>query len=188
MKKEVLISVLLVGVLFVSACSEEIGIETKIISEEKQIETPGETSPLYRLWKQSTFDHFFTSDENEKDEFLQQGYQLERITAYIFTTRQANTVPLHRLYNRDLDNRFYTVDDEEKEDYINNEGYEYELIVGYVYKVQAPNSVPLHRMFKAEWGDHFLTSVERIRSSAEFSTKYDYEKIIGYVYPADWEE
>jgi hypothetical protein len=64
--------------------------------------------PLYRLYNSSV--HFYTADQNEEQQDLKNGWQLEPAMGYVANTPQPDLVPLYRsrasnggyLYTTDL--------------------------------------------------------------------------------------
>ena len=91
--------------------------------------------PLYRFWNSKTGDHFYTTDENEKNTVLtteEWMYTYEGIAAYVYQTQQTNTLPLYRLWNTKNNDHFYTTNETEKNKAL--EEYIYEGIAGYACK------------------------------------------------------
>jgi hypothetical protein len=69
--------------------------------------------PLFRLYKGSIDDHFYTSDQSEADRAVEQfGYTFELIAcdAYDPNNPPAGTFQLHRFFNPQLGEHFYTTD------------------------------------------------------------------------------
>lgn len=96
-------------------------------------------------------DHFYTTNEQEKEQALQRGYKLYGAVGKIYPTQKNKTVPLYRLiFNKPevvLDklgrdaratailphgDHFYTTSEQEKNAALSN-GYSLEGIAGYVY-------------------------------------------------------
>ena len=71
------------------------------------------STPLYRYWKASVGDHFYTTNPNEigtttHGQKGRHGYVSEGITGYCFRSAVAGTVPLYRYYNGRIRDHFYT--------------------------------------------------------------------------------
>src|SRR6202048_3726650 len=68
--------------------------------------------PLFRLYKASIDDHFYTSDQAEADRAVQQfGYAFELVACDAFDPNipPAGTFQLHRFFNPQSGEHFYTV-------------------------------------------------------------------------------
>ncbi len=97
---------------------------------------PSGTVPLYRMYQPSLVDHFYTTDENERNNSVQiSGYKDEGIIAYIYPSGLCGSVPFYRLYNPTVHDHFYTADANEKNTAAKTGGYVDEGIVGYVLPV-----------------------------------------------------
>ena len=140
--------------------------------------------PLYRFWNSETGDHFYTTDENEKNRVLttkEWMYTYEGIAAYVYQTQQTNTLPLYRLWSSKTGDHFYTTDENEKNTALTTKEwmYTYEGIAGYIYPAQQTNTLPLYRLWNSENNDHFYTTSETEKNRA-LEGQYIYEGIAGY--------
>lgn len=61
-------------------------------------ETASDRKPLYRVYKKSTTDHFYTWDKGERDQAISNGYVGEGIVGYVYTSSRANTCRVYRMY------------------------------------------------------------------------------------------
>ncbi|KAJ6631299.1 hypothetical protein B0H10DRAFT_2206986 [Mycena sp. CBHHK59/15] len=87
------------------------------------------TRALHRLYDGA--DHFYTADDAEKDEALEDGgFAYEGVAGFIYETPECGSVPLYRLYNGQ--DHFYTADEDESRDAQENRGYGAQGIAGYV--------------------------------------------------------
>ncbi|TFK19153.1 hypothetical protein FA15DRAFT_709243 [Coprinopsis marcescibilis] len=95
------------------------------------------TIPLYLIYRSSPSkgDHFYTTDLSEKEGLLANNSdQCEDrgIVAFVFKDETSGGVPLHRLWNAELNDHMYTVSESEKEALMTRE-FVYEGVIGYVY-------------------------------------------------------
>lgn len=77
-------------------------------------QAPG-TVPLYRYWKGSVSDHFYTTNAEEigttiPGETGNADYMSEGVAGYCLPDPYANTVPLYRYWNAAITDHFYTTD------------------------------------------------------------------------------
>jgi hypothetical protein len=80
------------------------GIQGYILSE-----ADNDHVPLYRMYKGSIDDHFYTTSETEKNITVSSyGYTYEGIAGYVRTTKVPNHVPLYRAWNPGICDHFYT--------------------------------------------------------------------------------
>ncbi len=127
---------------------------------------PPSLVPLYRLYKSSDRDHFYRTCLNEKDKaVIQDGYNYEKIEAYIYDLPFQDVVPLYRLYNSTTTSHYYTTSTSERQNAINS-GYRDEGIAGYVYPIQRENTVPMYHLELESVTDHFYTISEFERDNA----------------------
>ena len=99
--------------------------------------------PLYRYWKGTVSDHFYTTDETEigtttPGEIGNFGYKFESIVGYCFPSEERDTVPLYRYWNPKNSDHFYTTNGMEEigtvtEGESGNHGYISEGVVCYVH-------------------------------------------------------
>lgn len=98
--------------------------------------------PLYRYWKNTVKDHFYTTHAEEigtitPGKIGNHGYTSEGIVGYCFPTQQPDTVPLYRYWNPKNSDHFYTTNGMQEIDTVTpretgNHGYISEGIVCYV--------------------------------------------------------
>ncbi|KAJ2911525.1 hypothetical protein MD484_g8889, partial [Candolleomyces efflorescens] len=143
-------------------------------------------SPLYRMWKPTVKDHFYTIDPTEYDRAAKQfGYTKEGITGYVFRNAPAGTAPLFRLWNPRTSDHLYTMSVAERDWVVGHQGYSSEGTVGHIYptksKLTCMLSKPLYRVFNTAVNDHFYTasSEERIRSIVKYG--YTDEGVAGWI-------
>jgi len=125
--------------------------------------------PLYRLFKEAGYDHYYTTKAADRDSAVAQGYKYEGSVGLIFPSQVPGTVPLHRLYLVNGADHLYTTREADRVRAV-NEGYKYEAIEGYVYSNPLPGgcwTTPFYRLYNGgAITNHFYTtdSVERYRA------------------------
>ena len=78
----------------------------------------GTTVPLYRYWKDSDTDHFYTTDPEEigtttKGATGKYDFVFEGIAGYCHPTQVADSVPLYRYWQSTSSDHFYTINPKE---------------------------------------------------------------------------
>jgi hypothetical protein len=106
------------------------------------------SKPLYRLRQQSV--HFYTTNEFEKNEKINQGFLLEGVIGYLFDSQQPGTVPLYRVMFYDTIYELTT--SRERVDWAISQEYTQapveNLIQGYVYSTNISGALPLFALNK----------------------------------------
>jgi hypothetical protein len=111
---------------------------------------PPETVPLYRYISLSSDDHFYTTNWQEislKAPGISAGpWLIEKVAGYVYLSRQANTVPLHRYVHPINNVHLYTTDICEigtlVQDSTGKGGFKYEGIAAYVIPAYPSERVP----------------------------------------------
>jgi len=75
------------------------------------------TVPLHRLFNPTSGDHFYTTDDKERNNAA--GYNSEGDACFVFPNQAAGTVRFHRLFNRRSGDHFYTTSDSERDNVTN---------------------------------------------------------------------
>ena len=123
--------------------------------------------PLYRYWKGSVRDHFYTRDSSEigtvtSGQVGKHGYVSEGIGCHIGTRQIYGSVPLYRYWKASVSDHFYTTNAEEigttTPGQTGNHGYVSEGVAGYCFPHPSYGTVPLYRYWKASVSDHFYTT------------------------------
>ena len=142
-------------------------------------------SPVHRFFTPG--DHFYTSDENEKNKVLNVlNFDYEGIEFYAFPTQVSGTIPVYRILYVGFDH-IYTTSLEEKNNLIDatmdgSSNYLYEGIIGYVYSAAKEKTKAIYRLYNPEWVDHFYTTNEAEKNGAINSVGFTDEGVIGYAY------
>ena len=128
------------------------------------------TVPLYRLFAPSTGIHFYTTDENRKQESLGSGWNSEGIAAHILNQQAPGTVPLFVLleklrFDHEEGNPIfgYTTSEQDKDQLLQNTGdtgcgyvktgdggvwhLDGNGIAGYIASTQLTGTVPLYHLY-----------------------------------------
>ena len=118
-------------------------------------------SSVHRFYSPRFKGHFFTIDENEKENIRAHdrnwNYEGEAYCAY--TNAAPGTVALHRFYSANYRGHFFTINEDEKNDIIakNWRNWKYEGIAYYVYPEAVEGAVPVYRFWSARFRHHFYT-------------------------------
>ena len=99
------------------------------------------TTPFYRSYNPSSFDHFYTMNAAEKNAVQNLGYTFEGVTGYIYAAQQLNTEPLYRMFSYS-GGHFYTMNATEKNNAVQNLGYTFEGVAGYMFTSQISAAAP----------------------------------------------
>ncbi|MGI8775561.1 MAG: hypothetical protein ACR2KQ_11250 [Actinomycetota bacterium] len=114
---------------------------------------PEPSAVLYRMWNSEKYDHYFTTNPEERDRLLNEGYRTYATEGIIFPTQERGTYPIH------TDNG----------------------IVGYAFGKQQDNTVPLYFLRGPNGeGDLFTTSTET-KDRWQLRHGWDYLGIAGYI-------
>ena len=150
---------------------------------------------LYRYWKSSVSDHFYTTNIHEIGTAAggitgHHGYVSEGTQCLLYTRQVAGTVPLYRYWKLAVSDHFYTTSQEigtTNPGVAGQHGYVSEGITGYCFPDAVAGTVPLYRYWKGSVSDHFYTT-----NAAEIGTttpgqvgRYGYssEGVACYVIP-----
>ena len=122
---------------------------------------------LYRYWRHSGTDHFYTTDINEIGTATAGAvgrfdYRSEGIQCLIYSQLVEESVPLYRYFRGGVRDHFYTTNSKEIGTTTvgrrGNHGYSSEGIVGYCFPSAKPGTIPLYRYYHQHGVDHFYTT------------------------------
>ena len=125
------------------------------------------TAPLYRYWRASVSDHFYTTNPAEigttsPGQVGKYGYKSEGIQCNIYKYNVLGSVPLYRYWQGSVSDHFYTTNAGEigttTPGQTGKYGYKSEGIVGFCMPKQMTGTVPLYRYWKGSVSDHFYTT------------------------------
>lgn len=106
--------------------------------------------PLYHLakWVPNGLAHFYTSDEQEKQDAVSDGWGKWNVVGYVSPIQLPGTIPLYRLYYGPDHDHFYTADHYAKDSAVNL-GWTYEGIIGYVLPTipEPSGTLPLYQKY-----------------------------------------
>lgn len=143
--------------------------------------------PVYRFYNKSNGTHFYTASEAERlnvTRKLSATYTYEGPAYWVNTANAANSVPLHRFYNKKKGTHFYTASEDEKQSVIATLSGTF-LYEGAVYNVSnsADNAAPMFRFYNKRTGTHFYTAsdAERDQVMNTLGGTYTYEGIGYYI-------
>ncbi len=95
---------------------------------------------MHRLYNPNSGEHFYTADENEKNNLVSVGWKYEGIG---WTAPETSDKPVYRLYNQNGGEHHYTLDASER-DYLVSLGWKFEDIGWYSADT---NGIPLYRQY-----------------------------------------
>ena len=146
--------------------------------------------PVHRFFQNQRGFHFYTADENERENIVERSIDGELNYVYenvayrgLSTNIDALTgetiegaLPVYRFFNRDTGSHLYTMDENEKS-YIdsNLDNYSFDGISYYAFESEPQDveTVPLYRMYNTISGSHLFTTDDNefntIKNSSDFS-------------------
>jgi hypothetical protein len=170
---------------------EELGYKRKanvgyvLTAENSQYKT----LPLYRLYKDSVHNHFYTTRSGEKDYAVEHhNYKYERVDGYVFSPdalRPPETEclkPLLRYWNASRKKHFYTSNWRELG--VLKNGWVYENFQGYVAATPdcyAPDAKPFYRLWHDGFQKHFYTASPDEADYAVEHYGFKRERDVGYI-------
>jgi hypothetical protein len=98
------------------------GISCYLYSDIHQIGTT-QTVPYYRLYNPNSYEHHWTTDDNEYHVLGTIGWKQEGVDGDVFSTQVTGSQPLYRLYNSNNGQHHWTMD-----------GNERRVLIGYGWK------------------------------------------------------
>ncbi|MGL6344297.1 MAG: hypothetical protein ACRC80_34770 [Waterburya sp.] len=134
-----------------------------------------DATPVHRFFQYQKGFHFYTADENEKQNVIDRSdnnelqYNYESV-AYRVLSQNVDTLtgakidgalPVYRFFNRQTGAHLYTIDENEKNFIIDNlSNYNFENIAYYAFASEPENieTIPLYRMLNTQSGSHLFTS------------------------------
>ncbi|MHB1322727.1 MAG: hypothetical protein ACYC6J_02450 [Coriobacteriia bacterium] len=143
--------------------------------------------PVYRFYNKSNGTHFYTASEAERYTVTKKWpatFAFEGVAYRVNTANAANSVPLHRFYNKKTASHFYTVSTDERDMVLAKwpATFTYE---GAAYNVSssADNAAPMYRFYNRRTGSHFYTESDAERDTviARLSGTYTYEGVAYHV-------
>lgn len=133
-------------------------IDDKPTPEEPAPEEPTPEEPtvkylsMYRLYNPNSGEHFYTSNEAEKNNLVKLGWKYEGVA---WNAPETSDVPVYRLYNPNAGDHHYTVSEAER-DFLVKVGWKYEGIGWYS---ESKDGNPVYRLYNpnAKTGTHHYT-------------------------------
>jgi hypothetical protein len=138
------------------------------------------TVPIFRYYsRNSSQDHFYTSNLNELGNGSNSGSVFEGVAFFAYTTQVPGTVPVYRYWHTGNSNgdHFYTLN---QSDVSSDPTYLYEAIAFYAYPQPLNNSVPVHRYWSSTFDDHFYTKNQN--ETIGMIGNYSYEDVVFYAH------
>ncbi len=148
-------------------------------------------SPVYRFWSPVFSGHFFTMNEEEKNNIiggLSNYWTYEGIAYYAYTGQAVETLPVYRFWSPVFAGHFYTMNEGEKNYIISDLSayWTYEGIAWCAYPTQVVDTVPVYRFWSPVYAHHFFTINETEKSNiiSALSAYWTYEGIAYYAFPS----
>ncbi|WP_105113540.1 hypothetical protein [Streptococcus suis] len=144
-------------------------------NEPHQLDTP---IPMYRLYNPVNHEHFYTSDEHEKDYLVKIGWGNDEGIAWHFINATSNDKPVYRLYNPILKDHHYTLDKHEVNVLTSRFGWKQEGIGWY-----SNGNKEVHRLFHpglVSGSHHYTLDKNEVRVLQERG--WIYEGVAWYAY------
>ena len=161
-------------------------------------------SPVYRLLNPESGVRVYTINEDERDDLVDSGYQLEdesdgsqysdlfqnfddaeSFTAVLPTAEGSQEV--YRFSSKKNGAYFYTTDETERDSIQASSGeLIFEGTAFNAYETQVEGSIPVYRFFEPTLGVHFYTPNEAEKQSLEANlANYNFEGVAYYAFPSD---
>ncbi|KAJ7776256.1 hypothetical protein B0H16DRAFT_1879628 [Mycena metata] len=141
--------------------------------------------PLYCLaYPGAVNDYFYSPIVGDIDLISHSdGYNLQGVACYVFTTQELSTIPLFHVYDSTTPDNLYTTSTGERDLALEN-GYLDAGTVAYIYPSQICGSVPFYRLYNAAGTAHYYTINGTERNALLAAGGWADEGIAGYV--LDW--
>lgn len=131
-------------------------------------------TPVYRFFHFTRGFHFYTTDENERQDVTDRSatgelqYAYENVAYNVLASDTDNltgasidgALPVYRFFNRQTGAHFYTMDENEKNviiDTLDNYNFEGEAYYAFAAESEIIETVPLYRMLNTQTGSHLFT-------------------------------
>lgn len=137
--------------------------------------------PLLRVYNQQAGWHLYTTDQNEVDKIVPNGWRLEGRAGWIFPRSVVGTTPLYRRYRQSDGDHLYTTSKDEADRAIFTYGYIDEGIAGFVATQEVPGTRPFRRFNNSKFG-HFYTADVNDAATAVQQVGYVEEGLAGYIW------
>lgn len=163
-----------------------------VVTDKSPSDTRAGAVGVYRLWSETYKRHFYTIDESEKAQFLQNSagdWQDEGVVyRALDDPEQPNVTPVYRFYRADRKSYFYTINPRERDKLINQyaDVWTYQEIAFYVFAEgrQPADALPVYRFWSPSLGYHFYTisQSERDKLINNYPNIWTYEGPAWYAY------
>jgi hypothetical protein len=150
-------NVLTTGTANIAFQNSSVALDNTTNLDDLSTKTNGQyttVNPVYRFYIKQTYEHFWTTDLNERNSMIAAGYQYEGVAWYSST--DTSMKPVYRLYAAGIRQHLLTIDANEKSVLSSSGGWSYEGINEYVNLTS--NSYPVYRLYAPSLGVHLLTT------------------------------
>ena len=145
----------------------------KVIFYPEGVEPQGPQT-VWRFYSPAYKAHFFTIDENEKDNLIANNpnWKFEGGAYRAYKEWSPGTVPLYRFYSSKYKGHFFTIDEGEKDNLIaNNPNWKFEGVAFYVYP--APRAWDEWREKKQEDSEVLQQKLEEFFTGSDYNDSLD---------------
>ncbi|MDM8540455.1 choice-of-anchor D domain-containing protein [Desulfococcaceae bacterium HSG9] len=156
----------------------------------------GTLYPVYRLYNPGLLKHLFTTDENEMNHLVNNGWRDEGPAYYGYLPEQYDAASrqqkstlraVHRFYSEALTTHLFTIDENEKDYLIANAAdvWRYEGVVFYIPATEKEGAVPVYRFYSEDLQVHLFTVDENEKNHLidMAGDVWRFEGIAYYAYP-----
>lgn len=186
--------------IFIDIDSEEdlaghrVTLDYATLTVEYEVSGAGTPSRLavHRFWSPALSSYFYTADEKEKEDLINQHAKEWTYEGVAFHALPAgfepNSVPVYRFWSKPLNTHFYTISERERDKLINRFSYtwayEGEVFWAFAVGKQVPGTIPVYRFWSDVLQRHFYTTDEALKDKMilENSDVWIYECIAWYAY------
>jgi hypothetical protein len=154
-----------------------------MVLQRRTCGNPADAVPWLRAFKASTGDHFETTSAAEWENVIElEGYTALSSVGRIFTTQEAGTTPLYRLFAGPSQLHFYTPSATERDQAVGT-GLTFEGIAGYVYTDSTCGASPLYRLYQIVTGDHMYSMNAAEINTVVKTQNYNFEGLQCFIFP-----
>ena len=158
---------------------------TGLISND-DINAEGDT--VFRLLNPEVGVHFYTTDVEERDEFIASGnYESEGASFTSIDPEAEGAEEVYRFFNATTGVHLYTTEETERDSIRENlSDFAFEGEVFNAYPTEVEGSIPVYRFFNESLGVHFYTPNQAERDSVEANLpNYESEGVAYYALPLE---
>jgi hypothetical protein len=135
---------------------------------------------VWRFFNKKIGTWLYTANDTERDQVItmtsEWNYEGEKFKIVEpGDANTADTIPLHRFFNKCLGGHIYTISETERQSILTLPCYNYEGIKFLVYPQNSPVGTGVYRFFDTKAGVHLFTVSEAEKNSVQGITKFNFE-------------